>query len=85
MCGMQLDRAAKFGAIAAAGIIFISLTSFWLTQSIQADAIREGDAVPSILLLWVGAIAVSLLFLFVVIGEYVDRILEAKGLHTADE
>ena len=82
---MRLDRAAKFGVIAAIGIVFVSLTAFWLMQLIQANAIREGDAFGSILIVWIGSIAVSLMFLFVVIGEYVDRTLEGRGLPDPEE
>lgn len=77
---MKLDRAFKFGLIAAIGIILISLGSFWLIQEAQSDAIRQGDATATVLIIWASGIAINLMYLFTIIGEYLDRELEDRGV-----
>jgi hypothetical protein len=84
---MQLDRAAKFGSIGAAGVVLISLGTVGLARLAWADRLAgaEGRAAGTVGLVAVLGMAVTVLFLFVVIGAFVDRELEARGLDDSSE
>lgn len=72
---MRIDRAAKFGFIAAIGVIAIQLAAFGLTQQVSSLA----GELPILMIRAAGA-AVALMYLFAVIGVFVDRKLAARGL-----
>lgn len=81
---MELDRAAKFGTIGAIGAVLISLGTVgvgWLAWA-NRTAGAEGSAMGTIAMVWIGGTAVTILFLFVVIGAFIDRELDARGLDT---
>lgn len=84
---MEIDRAAKFGAIGSIGVILVMLGTFWLGWEVWADRIsgQEGKAMGNIMIIGVSGTAVTIMFLFVVIGEYVDRELQARGLDNVEE
>lgn len=84
---MLLDRIAKFGFVGAIGVTAISLGTLWLTGIVWANRIAgyEGRAKSTILIVVAAGVAVNVLFLFVVIGAYVDRELEARGLSVPEE
>lgn len=72
---MRIDRAARYGFIAAVGIVAIQLAAFGLTQQVSSLA----GELPILMIRAAGA-AVSLIYLFAVIGVFVDRKLAARGL-----
>lgn len=78
---MRAERATKFGLVAATGIVLISLATYGLIQ--QARSPLRGDTV--VLLVLIGGTVTNLIFLFMVIGVYVERKLEARGLITRNE
>ena len=83
---MQIERALKFGLIATVGIATISLGTGWLlwTQYSPKHSVTE----PSLgftLTIALAGLAVNLMFLFTVIGEYVDQTMAAKGISGANE
>lgn len=80
MRGMRIERAATFGIVGTIGIIAISLATFGLAQKVSPLA---GDA--PILMIGVAGTAVNLMFLFAVIGVFVDRKLEARGIASPEE
>lgn len=82
---MRIDRAAKFGVIGAVGVATVSLVTLWLMQSARADAIRPGDATPTVLIVGIAGTAAALIYLFAVIGAFVDRKLEARELDSPGE
>lgn len=79
---MDLDRVAKFGVIGAVGIVLISLGTGGLMGLAWADRVvgHEGRAMGTVAVVGIVGTAVAVLFLFVVIGAYLDRELEARGL-----
>lgn len=83
---MRIERAVRFGLAATIGVAAISLTTGWLIWTEYATTI-SGTEPAWILMLGIGVagLAASLMFLFAVIGEYVDRELEARGLASPEE
>lgn len=82
---MRIDRAAKFGVIAAMGLTAISAGTYWLIQSVRFNVIRPEDSLISMLIVLIGGTAASLMFLFAVIGVFVDRKLAARGVPDPEE
>jgi len=87
MHSVRLDRTAKFGTVGAAGVLLIALGTFGLTVIEWNSRITgaEGSAIRTILLVVAGGIAVAVVFLFLVIGAFVDRELAARGLESTEE
>ncbi|MDS0283503.1 hypothetical protein [Haloarcula onubensis] len=83
---MRLDRTAKFGTVGAAGVLLVALTTAGLSVVEWNSRITgaEGSALQTIALVVAGGIAVAVVFLFVVIGAYIDRELAARGLDSED-
>lgn len=83
---MRIDRAAKFGFVASIGVTAISWATFLMIRMVWANRISgfEGKAIATILVVVAGT-AVILMFLFAVIGVFVDRKLEARGLASLEE
>lgn len=79
---MDSGRAAKFGFLGAIGVILISLGTSGLMVKAWVDrtAGSEGDAIGLMMIVGIAGTAIAILFLFVVIGAYLDRELEARGL-----
>jgi len=79
---MELDRAAKFGTIGAVGVILIALGTVGLGWVAWADRIAgaEGMTLGTVVLVGIGGTAAAVLFLFVVIGAFIDRELAARGV-----
>lgn len=78
---MRLDRAAKFGIFGSIGFLVIWLVMFAMIREVRTGVeagTLEGDL--TILFILVGGTAVGMVFLFTLIGEYIDRILETRGL-----
>lgn len=84
---MRIDRAAKFGFVATIGVTAISLATLLMTRMVWANRISgfEGKAIGTILVVVVAGTAVILMFLFAVIGVFVDRKLEASGIASPEE
>lgn len=84
---MDLGRAAKFGFVGALGVILLSLGTYGLMGLVWANRISgvEGRATDTMMIIGIAGTAVAILFLFVVIGGYLDRELEARGLGTPEE
>ncbi|WP_318569349.1 hypothetical protein [Salinigranum marinum] len=84
---MDLARAAKFGSVGATGVILISFGSAGLMGMAWADRISgsEGMAIGSMMMVGIAGTAITVLFLFVVIGAFLDRELEARGLGNLEE
>lgn len=78
---MRIERAAKFGLAATIGVSVISMTTGWLVWTQYSTRI-SGTEPAWVLMLGIGVagLAANLMLLFVLIGEYVDRELEARGL-----
>ena len=78
---MRLDRAAKFGLFGSVGFVVISLGIFAMVREVQRGVKRGTlEADVTILMILIGGTTVGLIFLFVLVGEYVDRELESRGL-----
>lgn len=73
--------------VGAIGVVLISLGTLGLMGIAWAERAAgfEGRAIGTILIIGVGGTAVSIVFLFVVIGAFLDRELEARGLDNPDE
>lgn len=85
-CNMLLARTAKFGRIATLGVAFVSVATGWVIWREYTTTVSGQDpALSLILVIGVTGLTVSMIFLFIVIGEYVDRELEAKGLARLEE
>lgn len=84
---MELDRAAKFGTIGAIGVILISLATLGLSWAAWADRIAgaEAQAMGTVVVVTLAGTTVTIVFLFVVIGGFIDRELEARGLDDFEE
>lgn len=77
---MLLARAAKFGFVATLGVAFVSLATGWVIWREYTTTISGTDPAWSlILVIGIAGLAVNMIFLFMVIGEYIDRELDAKG------
>ena len=84
---MRIDRAAKFGIVGTIGVTTVSLATFGLVRIVWSNRISgfEERAIATILLIVVAGLAVNLMFLFAVVGVFVDRKLEARGLASPEE
>lgn len=84
---MELDRAAKYGSIGAVGVVLISLGTVGLAWVAWADRVAgaEGMAFWTVVLVGISGMAVAVLFLFVVIGAFLDRELADRGLDGAED
>jgi len=84
---MRIDRAAKFGLVGAVGAIAISLATFGLARIawMNRTAGFEGRAMGTVAIVLIAGVAVTLMFLFGVIGVFVDRKLAARGIGPEDE
>lgn len=84
---MDIGRAAKYGIIGAVGVILIALATYGLAGIAWSERIAgaEGKAMSTVMLVGIAGVAVAVLFLFVVIGAFVDRELEARGLGSSEE
>lgn len=84
---MDLGRAGTFGSIGAIGVLLIALGTYGLMGVAWADRISgaEGKTVNTILIIGIAGGAMAIVFLFVVIGAFLDRELEARGLDARDE
>jgi len=84
---MDIDRAAKYGTIGAIGVILISLSTYGLMGMAWANRLAgaEGDARGTMMIVGVAGTGTAVLFLFVVIGAFLDRELEARGIDTPEE
>jgi len=84
---MNLGRTAKFGSVGAVGVILISLVTYglmWMAWNGRISG-AEGMAIGTMILVAVGGLAITVLFLFFVVGAFFDRELEARGLDNAEE
>jgi hypothetical protein len=79
---MELGRAARYGTLGALGVVVALLGTLGLSWIVWSDRIsgHEGQAMGSVLIVVVGGVAATVVFLFVVIGAFIDRELEARGL-----
>lgn len=75
---MKPERATKFGLVAATGILFISFVVYQSIQETRSSFTDDTLVYPIVI---VGTVA-SLVFLFLVIGEYVERILKTGEAET---
>jgi hypothetical protein len=84
---MDLGRATKFGSVGAVGVVLIALGTAGLMGMAWADRISgsEGMAIGTVILVGIGGTVTAVLFLFVVIGAFLDRELEARGLEGSEE
>lgn len=84
---MDLGRAAKFGSVGAIGVILISLGTAGLMGMAWADRISgsEGMAIGTVTIVGIAGAAITIVFLFVVIGAFLDRELEARGIGNSEE
>jgi hypothetical protein len=84
---MDLGRAATYGSIGALGVVLALLGTLGLSWIVWTDRISgaEGRAIGSVLVVVVAGVAASVVFLFVVVGAFVDRELAARGLDSSDE
>lgn len=83
---MDLGRAAKFGLLGSIGIILIWSLLITMIREVQTGV--EGGTPAgniTVLIIVLGGTLVSLIFLFTLIGEYVDRELAARRLADTDE
>lgn len=84
---MNLGRATKYGLVGAIGVILLSLGTYGLMELAWADRVAGAEemAFRTVMLVGLAGTAVTVLFLFVVIGAFVDRELEARGLSDSEE
>jgi hypothetical protein len=83
---MRLDRAAKFGVFGSIGFVVIWLGTFAMIRETQTGVTGgtvEGDVITMIVL--VGGTVVGMMFLFTLIGEYIDRELDSRGIANIEE
>ena len=83
---MRLDLAARFGLYGTVGFLLIGLITFVLIGEIQSGVnagTAEGTA--AVLMILAGGVAVGTIYLFVLVGEYVDRELTAREPATIRE
>lgn len=79
---MNLGRASKFGLVGAIGVIIISIGAYGLMAMAWSDRIRgsEGMVIASIVIIGIAGMGIGVVFLFLVIGAFLDRELEARGI-----
>jgi Co/Zn/Cd efflux system component len=84
---MDLGRTAKFGSVGAIGGVLISLATSGLMWMAWNDRISgaEGMAIGTMILVGIGGLAITILFLFFVGAAFVERELEARGLDSTEE
>ncbi len=84
---MDFGRASRFGVVGAVGVILLALGTYGLMGMVWADRISgaEGMAIHTMLIVAIAGTALTVVFLFVVIGAFLDRELEARGLETPEE
>jgi uncharacterized protein YybS (DUF2232 family) len=84
---MDLGRAAKYGSASALGVVLISLGTSGLMGTVWNDRLSgaEGMAIANIIMIGILGMALAIVFLFVVIGAFLDRELEARGLSDPEE
>ncbi|GAB3311243.1 hypothetical protein EI982_04840 [Haloplanus rallus] len=84
---MDLDRAAKFGSVGAIGVVLVALGTVGLMRLAWTERISgaEGMAVGTVVIVGIAGTAITILFLFVVIGAFLDRELEARELGDPEE
>ena len=83
---MEIERAVKFGLIATVGISFFALATGYLIWDEYTTTIAgQEPAWLLMLLIGLGGVTAILLFLFILIGEYIDRELQAKGVRSDEE
>lgn len=83
---MRIDRAAKFGIIGTIGVTAISLMTFWLIWTEYTTTLSGMEPAYGLMLsIGIVGLAVNLMFLFAVIGVFVDRKLEARGFANPEE
>lgn len=83
---MRFERAARFGIYASVGFLVISMGAFELVGDIRTGV--EGGTMAgdlAVLTVLAGATAAGMVFLFALIGEYVDRELDRRGLAGGEE
>ena len=79
---MELGVAFKYGSIGALGVILSLLGTLGLSWIVWSTRIsgQEGKAISTIIIIVVAGVAVSIIFIFLVIGGFIDQELEAQGL-----
>lgn len=78
---MNPERAAMWGLVAAVGVLVISLTTGWVIWTEYTSTISGRQPAWGLMLAFaVAGLTANTVFLFVVIGEYLDRELAARGL-----
>jgi hypothetical protein len=84
---MDLGRAAKFGAIGGLATILVLLGTAGLSSLVWSNRLSgaEGKAMATILIIWLAATAVTIIFLFVLLGAFIDREFESRGLDEVEE
>lgn len=82
---MDFGRAAKFGLFASIGFVLVWSVLLTMIREVQGG-VEGGTLEGSItgLLIVIGGTVVSLVFLFTLIGEYVDQELAARGVTDAE-
>lgn len=82
---MNLGRAAKFGVYGSLGLTLLWTVLFLMIREVQTG-VRGGTLRGDITVLGIvlGGTVVTLVLLFVLFGEYVDRELAARGLAGVD-
>jgi hypothetical protein len=82
---MGIDRTLKLVIAGTTGVIVILLGTGWLIQSVQDRAISSGYL--SAISIWIAVIggALALVFLFVIINEFIEVKLQSKGLTNPDK
>jgi hypothetical protein len=84
---MDPGRAARFGAVGAVGVVLVALSTYGLVGMVWSERISGsgGMVIGTVLLVAIAGTATAVVFLFVVIGAFLDRELEARGLDTPEE
>lgn len=82
---MDLGRTARYGTIGAVGVTLGGLGTAWVARMAWADSITPEVGTRSVAIIWVMGTMLTVLFLFLVVGAFVDRELEARGLDDREE
>ncbi len=84
---MNFGRAAKYGSIAAGGALLISIGTGGLMRIAWAERTAgfEGRAMGVVLLVASAGLIVATMYLFIVIGAFLDREFEARGLDRREQ
>lgn len=76
---MGIVRAVKFGLIASISVVFVAIGTGYLIWTQYTNTIAgQEPAWMLMLMIGRGGLTVSMLFLFALIGEYLDRELAAR-------